>query len=146
EATAGFVNAVERVGPSCSYVSFANGCGGTRPASRLVPRDTPRIGEAVAGTVVDLPEDLGLMGFCWNPTGAASLPPVRMPGGAPAITVDAVVSIAGHGGSAQLAFVVTDQIQLVGLRFVNQAIVLDPGANAAGAVVSDAAEGVLGRR
>jgi hypothetical protein len=34
---------------------------------------------------------------------------------------------------------------LVGLRFANQAVVLDPQAgNAAGAVVSDAAEGVIG--
>ncbi|HEX5095889.1 MAG TPA: hypothetical protein VFX21_07750 [Acidimicrobiia bacterium] len=33
---------------------------------------------------------------------------------------------------------------LVGVHFYNQALVLDPGANPFGAVVSDAAEGVVG--
>ena len=30
-----------RVGPTCTYVSFASGCAGSRPATRLIPRDTP---------------------------------------------------------------------------------------------------------
>jgi hypothetical protein len=33
---------------------------------------------------------------------------------------------------------------LVGMHFCNQAVVLDPGANPLGAVISDAAEGVIG--
>ena len=51
----------------------------------------------------------------------------------------------GSGGNAAWELPIPNQIGLVGLHFYNQALVFDPGTNALGAVISDAAEAVVGR-
>ncbi len=42
EISAFWYSSAARLGPTSSYVSFALGCAGSRPAARLIPRDTPR--------------------------------------------------------------------------------------------------------
>jgi hypothetical protein len=51
----------------------------------------------------------------------------------------------GQDQQAKYRLPIPDSPALVGVRFYNQAVVVDPSANALGAVMSDAAEGVIGR-
>jgi hypothetical protein len=68
-----------------------------------------------------------------------------MPGCAFHTSVDATAVLVGQQHQAQWTLPIPDLPSLVGLRFYQQALVLDPAAgNGFGAVVSDAAEGVVG--
>ncbi len=133
-----------RVGPTSTYVTIASGCAGTRPVSRLVPRDTPRLGKNLQVTLFDLPQDAAVMAFGWNRTAPTSLASYGMPGCSQHVTTDAAVLLLGQGAQAKFYLGVPNELSLLGLHFHNQAIVLDIAANAAGAVVSNAAEGVIG--
>lgn len=134
-----------RVGPTTRYVSFASGCAGTRPATRLIPRDTPRIGKAHTVRLFDLPQHSAFMLFGWNRTQPVSLAQYGMPACFQHLSVDAAVFLAGQDHQAVFELRIPDWPGLVGLHFYNQAVVFDPGANTLGAVVSDAAEGVIGQ-
>jgi alpha-tubulin suppressor-like RCC1 family protein len=135
-----------RVGSTCVYVGIVPGCAGSRPATRLVPYDTPRIGRPLKVTLFDLPNDIAVLGMSFQrlPT-PVDLGFLGMPGCSLAISPDAVLGIVGQGGKAKWQLPIPDQPSLVGVRFYNQAIVLDVGAgNPFGAVMSDAMEGVVG--
>ena len=136
---------VARIGPTASYVTFANGCAGTNSASRLVPRDTPRIARTLEVQVLDLPQNMAVMVFGWNAIGPISLAALGMPGCSQMVSLDASVLLSGTNGSAQMSFAVPNSMQLVGVSFANQALVLDLAANPAGLVVSDAAMAVVGQ-
>jgi hypothetical protein len=134
-----------RIGPTCTYVSFAPGCAGSVSAARLVPRDTPRIGQVHEVTLFDLPASVACMIFGWSRTAPANLGQYGLPGCSLHTSLDAVVFLAGSNGQAKLILPIPNAPGLVGLRFYNQAMVLDPAAgNPLGAVMSDAAEGVIG--
>jgi len=135
-----------RVGPTCTYVSFAPGCAGSRPATRLVPRDTPRIGKTLQVTLFDLPVDVAVLAMGWQQTAPISLASLGMPGCNWHTSLDATMALVGQGGQAKWLLPIPDASSLVGIRFYNQAVVLDPAATGFGAVVSNAAEGVVGRQ
>lgn len=137
--------ALARVGPTASYVGYGSGCAGSRPASRLVPRETPRIGQTLRVTLFDLPQDVAVMVFGWNPTPPVPLASLGMPGCSAHVAADTLVAVVGAGNQARLEVPIPNALALVGASFVNQALVLDPPANAAGFVVSDAAQAVVGR-
>jgi alpha-tubulin suppressor-like RCC1 family protein len=139
---------VARVGPTTRYISFAPGCSGSLPSTRLIPSSTPRIGETLEVRLFDLPVDLAIMAMSLQPVaGPVSLASIGMPGCDLEIAIDAVQVLSGNGNQASWFLPIPDQPQLVGLRFLNQALVLDPAAgNSFGAVMSDAAEGVVGFR
>lgn len=134
-----------RVGPTRTYVSFASGCAGTQPPARLVPRETPFIGGTQEVRIFGLPQDCAFVVFGWNQLAPTALSPQGMPGCFQHVTVDAAFFVSGQHGYAGFELPIPDWPGLVGLSFYNQAIVFDPGANALGAVVSDAAKGVIGR-
>ena len=74
-----------------------------------------------------------------------SLDAFGLPGCSLQIAIDDVGLVAGQGGTATHHLTIPDRPSLIGLHFFHQALVLDPAAgNAFGAVVSDAAEGVVG--
>ena len=115
------------------------------PAARLVPRDTPRIGRSHRVTVFDLPMDLAIMVFGWARTAPVPLGAYGAPGCAFEVSRDGAWLIAGQGHHGSTEFSIPDDVALVGTRFYHQAVVLDANAgNLLGAVVSDAAEGVIG--
>ncbi len=77
----------------------------------------------------------------------AALGRIGMPGCALHVSPDLLAPLANLGGYSVLPPVtIPNQAFLIGARFYNQAIVLDPPANARGAVMSDAAEGIVGAR
>jgi hypothetical protein len=84
------------------------------------------------------------MVFGWNRVPPVSLAPLGMSGCNREVSIDAAVFVAGQDHQAVFELPIPNWPVLVGLRFHNQAVVLDPSANALGAVVSDAAEGVIG--
>jgi len=133
-----------RVGPTSTYVTYANGCPGSLPASRLVPRDTPRIGSPLKVTLLDLPQSAAFLLLGWGQTAPVSLAGLGMPGCFQHVTTDGALFVLGQNQQAHWELAIPDWLGLVGFRFYNQAVVLDPMANALGAVVSDAAEAVIG--
>ncbi len=143
-----FAEVFTRLGAESTYVSYAHGCAGSRPTARLIPRDTPHIGGTFEVTVFDLPQSVGflMMSFAGR---SAPLPLAGygMPNCTSYVAPDAVQLLLGANRQAKARLPIPDLPALVGLRFQQQALVLDPQAgNAAGAVVSNAAEGVIGYR
>jgi hypothetical protein len=69
-----------------------------------------------------------------------------MPGCVLYVSLDALVSAAGAGGMATLAFPLGANPSLLDMPFFVQAVQLDPGANPMGLVLSDAGAGVIGGR
>lgn len=145
EVRASLYDSAVRIGPTSTYVTYAAGCAGTLPPSRLVPRDTPAIGLLHRVTVFDLPENLAVMVFGWGRTAPTPLAALGMPGCFAHVTIDASVALVGAAGVARVDVPIPNVSALIGVAFTNQAIVFDAAANAAGLVVSDAAEGVIGR-
>lgn len=69
-----------------------------------------------------------------------------MPGCFARCSDDAVSFVSGSGGSASYQLAIPASLVLLGVRFHQQAVVLDPGAgNPLGAVISEAAEALIGR-
>ena len=60
------------------------------------------------------------------------------------VSVDLAVPVATLGGAAECSFAVPIDAGLLGLHFFNQGLVQDPGVTPSGAVVTNAAEGVIG--
>lgn len=134
------------VGPTSTYVSFATGCAGSLPTARLVPRDTPRIGRPHQLTVFDLPADVCVLAMGFQPLVGIPLASLGMPGCDWHVALDGTVVLVGQDHLVKWQLPIPDAGVLVGRRFYNQALVLDPLAgNAFGAVVSDAAEAIVGR-
>jgi len=134
-----------RVGPTSTYVSFAAGCPGSLPATRLIPRDTPHIDNTHQVTLFDLPLNIAIMVIGWQQFSTPiSLGFLGMPGCTLHTSLDGTALLAGQNGQAKWFLPIPNQPSLVGLHFYNQALVFDPAANPFGAVLSDAAEGVIG--
>ncbi|MCA8974044.1 MAG: hypothetical protein KDC98_04945 [Planctomycetes bacterium] len=138
------MQSVARVGPTTRYVAFANGCSGSRPTTRLIPRDTPRIGSPLRVTLFDLPQSAAFMVLGWNRITPTPLAQYGMPGCFQHISLDNAMLVLGQNNQAKFELPIPNWPGLVGLHFHNQAVVLDAGVNAVGAVLSDAAEGVIG--
>jgi alpha-tubulin suppressor-like RCC1 family protein len=134
-----------RVGPTSTFVSYAPGCAGSLPASRLVPADTPRLGQTLQVRLFDLPQHLAILAFGWNAIAPLDLGFVGMPGCSLHVDPAAFVPLVGQGQQAVWEVAVPDAPPFLGVRFYAQALVLDSGApNGFGAVVGDAAEAVIG--
>ena len=131
-------------GPASTYVTIANGCAGSRPATRLIPFDTPRIGRTLEVNLLDLPVDLAFLTFGWSSIPPISMTPLGMPGCSAHISVDAVALVAGTNHSALFRLPIPYTTQLVGIEFFHQAFVPDPNANPLGAVLSDTAHAHVG--
>ncbi|MBK8101398.1 MAG: hypothetical protein IPK26_30310 [Planctomycetes bacterium] len=137
---------VARVGPTSTYVTFAAGCAGSGPVTRLVPADTPRIGTELRVRLFDLPANQALMllGFEPAPGLPRNMDRFGLTGCLLQVAPDAVSAWAGTGGTAVFSLPIPDAVELIGIRFANQAFVFDPTGNPAGAVLSDAARAVVG--
>jgi alpha-tubulin suppressor-like RCC1 family protein len=147
QVSASAENTAARVGPTRTYVSFAPGCAGSRPATRLIPRDTPFVGGTHRVTLFDLPANVALLAMGFQRTTPLALGVLGMPGCDWHVSLDAITLLSGQGNQAVWELPIPDMPSLVGVRFYNQALVLDPAAgNAFGAVISNAAEGVIGYR
>jgi hypothetical protein len=148
---AAYNRASASVGPTSTFTTFGNGCAGSRPATRLVPLDTPHKGAPLQVTLFDLPANAAFL-FVGLSTTTSPFGPLPlnaatfgMPGCTLYTSVDAEVFLAGAGGQATHSMVIPNVAGLVGVVFHEQALVLDPAAgNGLGAVLSDAITAVVG--
>jgi hypothetical protein len=60
------------------------------------------------------------------------------------VSAEAVTFLQGAGNTANWGFTVPNWAGLGGLKMYNQALVFDPGFNALGGVISDAAAMIIG--
>lgn len=135
--------------PAGSYTPFGAGCSGSAgvPSLQAAPGSLPAYGQEFRASLGNLPP---------ASTGAAvvlgaariapfDLRPLGMPGCVLEVGIDALFPVAPQGGAAQWQVVIPDDARLLGAGFYNQALVLDAAAgNRAGAVISNAAHGVIG--
>ncbi|MFK7741817.1 MAG: RCC1 domain-containing protein [Planctomycetota bacterium] len=141
------------IGPKSTFVTFATGCSGSLPSTRIIPEDTPRVGEDFVVRLFDLPAGVAIltMGFSNTVATFGPLPqsaaPLGMPGCTIQISPDFSELVGSVGASEPAVFTlpIPNNLALLGTTFYQQALVPDAGANAAGFVISDAAEGVVGR-
>jgi len=146
QVSAGSNSVGARVGPTSTYIGIAAGCSGSMPSTRLVPRDTPRIGKTLLITLFDLPVDIAMMAMSFQHLATPyDLGSLGMPSCTWHVPLDAVALLSGQATQAKFELAIPNEPRLVGLTFYHQALVLDPAAgNVLGAVASDAAAGVVG--
>ncbi|MCB9885922.1 MAG: hypothetical protein H6838_10535 [Planctomycetes bacterium] len=146
-------DAVARVGPTSTYVTFAPGCPGSLPASRLIPRDTPRVGAELLVSVRDLPLHMAVLctgsSTTWSPVFGAlphDLAWLGMLGCHVFVDPEILSVVVGVNHVATFQLSIPNTSTLVGARYHQQALVPDLAAgNSLNAVLSDAATGVIGR-
>jgi hypothetical protein len=72
------------------------------------------------------------------------LGPLGMPGCALHVAPDITIPVFNVNGSADVTINLPNEPRMIGMRFYDQALTLDPTANALGAVLSNACEGRFG--
>lgn len=130
------------------YSWFGDGCAGSAGTTELAAKSAPRIGETLVTILRPAPVHgaILLTGFSNTRTGLWSLPldlgVAGMPGCRLRVSPDLLLPVGVPGSDVRLPL--TDDPALVGFVLHQQALVLDPGANAFGAVMSAAASAVVG--
>jgi hypothetical protein len=147
---AGTIDPAAVLGAQCWYVTIAPGCAGSRPKSRIVPRDVPRLGRPLTIALFDLPADLAFVFTGLQTSGSTlgplplALGPFGMPGCTAYVANDSVTAVFGSGAHAEWTLAIPRAAALLGMNFFQQALVPDPGVNALQAVMSDATHAMIG--
>jgi hypothetical protein len=95
--------------------------------------------------LLDLPSAAAIILFGWQRTAPVDLGPLGAPGCTADVGLNATWFVAGQSQQARYFVPIPNNPNLVGRHFCNQAVVLDASAGTAlGAVMSDAAEGIIG--
>jgi hypothetical protein len=137
------------------YMPFGSGCPGATGLVLLAAHaDTrPWLGDTFVREARNLPPAspallaTGLSNTSWNGNPLPfPLQALGMPGCWALVSPDVVVAMTTAGTTASVATMIPVNANLLGLRHHDQAVVLDPTANALGVVVSNAATGTLGGR
>jgi hypothetical protein len=143
-----------------AFALYGNGCAGSAPQAPRLQADPLWNAVPILGGVFFVRIDLlpasqltfGLIGFSdqtWNNQPLPlDLTSVGMPGChlllAPAATVG--LGFASSGGVASWTTPIPNQLPLLGVQFLQQALVLAPGANPAGLLWSNGGRGTIGLR
>ncbi|HEU4419739.1 MAG TPA: hypothetical protein VFT55_12440, partial [Planctomycetota bacterium] len=110
----------------------------------------PRIGQTFSVRADGLPLSMAFMLYGLSNLSFAGVPlplplgAIGMPGCELRVSFDVADFQTGTANSATFSFTVPSSTTLVGFVFHQQALVLDPGTNPFGAVMSDAATVVIG--
>lgn len=133
-----------------SYTTLGPGCAGTLPVSTLQAVSMPRIGQSFLVILNNLPANVAFLMTGWSDTMSSlgSLPVDLLPLGAPGcfgrVSLDSTTLLFGSGGNALSTMTLPNFPSLLGARFYQQALVVDPGINQLGAVVGNAATASIG--
>ncbi len=138
------------------YTPFGIGCAGSVgvPLLAAAPGPLPRVDGSFTLQLSNLPAgNLGafvVFGFSSSDWLGIPLPSelssVGMSGCTAYVSVDAAFVVGTTGGTAQFPVTIPNDPSLLALHFFNQAVVVDPGVNSFGGVVTNAAEGIIGPR
>jgi hypothetical protein len=132
------------------YTVLGLGCAGTLGVPGLTAQARPRLGRTATVLLERLPLAAAffVMGFDATTSPLGPLPvdlaPFQAPGCALRIRPDAALFLGGSGSTATWNLAIPNDPSLLCLRFFHQALVLSPGSNGLGAVVSDAAAAIVG--
>ncbi|MCR9245385.1 MAG: PKD domain-containing protein [bacterium] len=141
---------------TCSFSGTAGygyagaGCPGSLGQSTLTPSGDPVIGTTLDVTVDNLPANAAIMivGLDNDTWTGGPLPLDGGPFGAPGcflrVSDDLNTVLIGAGGSATWSLPIPNDPSFVCLSFYQQAIVVDPGFNPAGATASNAGAATIG--
>ncbi|MCA8948744.1 MAG: PKD domain-containing protein [Planctomycetes bacterium] len=149
--TASFHYSIIGNGDLAGYGFDGLGCAGSLGQSTLSPDTTPAIGSTINVTVDNCPSNVAIMmtGFSNTTSILGPLPAPLAAYGAPGcdllVSPDANLLLLGASNACVWSFAVPPTTSLIGLILYNQAVVLDPGFNAAGAVGSDSAAMLIGQ-
>jgi hypothetical protein len=147
--------ALPAVAAASSYELYGTGCDGSLgpPQLAAIGGATPWAGAPFGVQITHLPATgLGFvsLGFSRTSWGALPLPfdlgAVGMPGCWLRTSTDVATPVAIVAGRARWALNIPAAPSLGGLEFHNQALVVDPGINPLGVVVSNGGRGVIGVR
>ena len=138
-----------------SFSVFGNGCPGSvgTPELAIANGHLPLIGETfnihlsgMPTSVVNLP--FGVLGFSKTQWGGIPLPHNLSYLGfwncTQFVSLDFSIALAKNGGVATWAIPVPNNPSLIGLTFYVQGVVIDLGVNPGNAILTNAAEGVIG--
>jgi PKD repeat protein len=145
-----FYYGTQNITGAASYGTFGPGCAGSMGVSKLTA-NMPQLGSTLNVTVNNMPFNAGFMmlGFSNANSIFGPLPFDTSLYGAPGcfgrVSTEVSVLILGAGNSAIWSFVIPNDPGFQGMQMYNQAIVLDTGFNALGAVLSDAAAMLIGQ-
>lgn len=132
------------------------GCPGTQgtPQLRAAPGARPVLAACfetdLSGAPPSAPLAFGVLGLSSSAWNGANLPialaPLGLPGCSQWVSVDGIAAIPLQQGRGRWPLTIPADPMWLGIAFHQQALVLDPGANRAGAVVSNAGTGTVGVR
>jgi hypothetical protein len=135
------------------YSAFGAGCAGTAGTPTLSTVGLPWLGDTLGIVLNALPSgapalvELGLSDTAWAglalPLGLGA---IGMPGCALLVSPDDWCSATTSGTTAVCPIPIPLDVGLLGARFFNQGVVLDPGANALGLTVTNGGAGTIGAR
>jgi PKD repeat protein len=135
---------------TAGYGFFGAGCAGSLPVSRLQHTFRPQIGGAVVVNLDNLPQSAAIfligLSKTTSPLGALplDLTAIGAPGCFGRVSPDVASILIGAGNTATWSLGVPNTAAFLGMLLYNQALVLDPGFNALGAVLSDATGMMVG--
>jgi hypothetical protein len=133
-----------------SYSVFGPGCSGSLGVPGNLATSLPRVGATLSVQITNLPQDAGLFTFGWSNTASAlgplpiDLGAVGAPGCSWRVSGDAVWYLQGSNQTATWSLTIPNSGAFLGAVFHTQCLVLDPLANALGAVASNAVMAVVG--
>lgn len=133
------------------YGHLGNGCPGSLGQSRIVPTGAPVLGGMLSVVVDRLPgAAVMLLGLSRTSSAFGPLPfdlsGLGAPGCSILVSSDANTLLLGTAGTATYQLAIPAAPVFLCAHLYNQALVLDAGANALGAVMSDAGAGVVGNQ
>lgn len=134
------------------FQRFGLGCAGSAGTPELVGGVLPRLGAVCSATIVNVPPAIPFaflaVGVSRTQWAFGSLPalltPFGMPGCRTYTSLDLLTFVPASGGTATWSFAVPAQPILVGTPFHVQGVTFDPGVNALGLAMSNAATLVIG--
>jgi hypothetical protein len=134
------------------FQRFGSGCAGTAGVPALIPGDVPRLGGIATAAIHNVPAAMPLafvaIGTSRTQWAGGALPaqlgPIGMPGCRSWTSADLLVQVPAVNGIAAWSTAIPWQPALFGEVVHLQGVTLDPGANAFGFAVSNAATLVVG--
>ena len=136
--------------PLASYTTFGAGCAGSLGVPTNGAIDLPRPGQTMRVRFGNLPQNVAVAVLGWSNTASTlgPLPRDLAPFGAPGcfarVSLDSTLVLVGAGGTADYTLTIPPRPVYLGAILYTQALVLAPGTNSLGAVISDAATAVVG--
>jgi len=133
-----------------SYTTFGAGCASSLGITALTPVSLPRLGQTFLVILDRLPANAAFMITGWSDQNSSlgSLPLDLGSFGAPGclgrVSLDSTSLLLGSNGNALSSMTLPNYPTLLGVQFYQQALVMAPGSNQLGGVVSNAAAASIG--